>query len=488
MAEYEIDCPQDPRGYDPRNQQGSELSKGWGTVDNTTWGHDLRSYEYTKRHQVPPGKCEGPPEPLVLRGVVANEERKFNPITQRFKDPKIERVNQRTEHEITVEHLNRARDIQNLREQHHDIVHNGSKLLGLEDTRSPEVKRASGTQDPGGKMVFPDSNQGRVDYNIVSGIGHAEHHWAPPQERPLGPIKIPRAREVPGLLQRDFNIVSNRYKERHDEKTARDHELAKAEATAKHHLKNRFHPLAQKFIVQDEESRMQVADECHNKEETLLRKQKQPPTMKHRATAFYNPVNHAFKDEQMLKWMDLVEDERKLRYRTKHFVELDIHNRNLACDNLEQKRKLNRQHWFRHSTERNRGHDIINNHHYEGREAVPPFRPYAEPHMSPWEDAMMRNGKDMSNAPESKMGKEALRMTTNPNATPFRPSRDAGSLTDRTRPGPMERLNLATPRMPSGSSSLDRTRMPVRAFDSSAPPAPSLPASSRGSAVYSHGN
>jgi len=243
--------------------------------------------------------------------------------------------------------------------------------------------------------------------------------------------------------------------------------------------------------VQEEESRMQVANDCHDKEEVLLRKQKQPPTMKHRATAFYNPVNHAFKDEQMLKWMDLVEDERKLRYRQTHFVELDVHNRDLAQDHLDQKRELNRAHFDRHRTEIQRGHNILSNHHYEGRHAVPPFKPYPEEHPTPWADAMMRNGKDMSNAPESKLGKEVLRMTTNSITQRPEMAMPSGSQTDRTNYRVSERLNLATPRMPSGaSSSLDRTRPPpqVMSFESSAPPAPTLiPTSYQGNAVYSRG-
>jgi hypothetical protein len=480
--------------YDPRNQNASELSKGWGATDNTTWGHDLRSYEYTKRHEIHPGKMTEP-ELRVLRGVVATEERKFNPITQRFKDKSLEKNLKRTEKEIMVEHLNRARDIQTIREQSHDIIHNGSKLLGIEALVSPPTKRSSSTQDAKGKAVYPDTYQGRVDYNIISNHGFDVHHHAHEEERPLPPLKIPRAREVPAILQREFNIVSNRYKEDHDSKTARDAELAKAEATAKHHSRNRFHPLQQKFIVQEEESRMQVANDCHDKEEVLLRDDKKPPTMKHRATAFYNPVNHAFKDEEMLQWMDLVEDERKLRYRQKHFMELDVHNRDLAGDHLDQKRKLNRQHWDRHRTEFQRGHNIISNSHFEGRNAVPPFRPYAEEHPSPWQDAMMRNGKDMSHAPESKLGSEVMRRTTN--SVTIRPEMASGSQTDRTNYIPRqnhvsERLNLATPRMPNSSSSLDRTRPrptpQVMNFQSTAPPAPDmLPMSSQsnGSAVYS---
>merc|ERR1719171_1501802 len=101
----------------------------------------------------------------------------------------------------------------------------------------------------------------------------------------------------------------------------------------------------------------------------------------------------------------------------------------------------------------------------------------------------MRNGKDMSNAPEAKQGTEVFRRTTN--SVTMRPEMASGSQTDRTNYRASERLNLATPRMPSHSgSSLDRTRPPpqVMTLESSAPPAPAmLPMScqGQGNAVYS---
>merc|ERR1719335_1606703 len=113
-----------------------------------------------------------------MRGHVQTEERKFNPITQRFKDPQLETNLKRTEKEILVEHSNRARDIQNLREQPYDIVHNGSKLVGLEAIKHRGLNVATAiNQDPVCKSVFPDSCQGRVDYNIISNHSYAEHHW-----------------------------------------------------------------------------------------------------------------------------------------------------------------------------------------------------------------------------------------------------------------------------------------------------------------------
>merc|ERR1719171_2839712 len=92
-----------------------------------------------------------------------------------------------------------------------------------------------------------------------------------------------------------------------------------------------------------------------------------PPTMKYKPTAYYDMVSHKMMDEGMLKWMDLAEDERKLRYRSRHFMEHDIHNRDMHHDHQEEQRKLNRQHFDRYKTHVNRGHCIISNQHFEGR-------------------------------------------------------------------------------------------------------------------------
>lgn len=481
--------------HDPRNQ-ASNLAETWGSPSNKTWGQEFKAYENFKRHDVNPSTMKAP-DLFVHRGLVSNEERRFDPIRQRYRDPELEANLRRHEKEYTLEHLNRARDIQILREQKHDIIHNGSKIHALEEDKSPNPQRsarsAPSSQDKNGSMVWPDSCQGRVDYNIISNLGFDVHHFDHHHERPRGPQRIPRSREVAAYLQRDFNIISNRYVEDHDAKAARNHELAKLECTAKNLHTNRFHPLLQKYMNQDEENRMQVMDDIHTQEIMKKAEENEPPSSKYKATSYYNPVSGQMTNEGMLKWMDLAEDERKLRYRSRHFMEHDIHNRDMAHDHADEQRKLNRMHFDRYRTHINRGHCIISNQHFEGRGGVAPHVPYHEPKPSPWADAMARNGLDNTHAPEAHLGSEVLRRTQNVTQKPPA-SGQADVMTLTPRQGGSV---AATPRTPQASRSsreparprpLESTpRLTPRVFPSSAaaPPPPSVPGGSHGGAVYS---
>lgn len=395
---------------DPRFQN---LSTSWSAPHHgVDWGDDLRAYERSKRHEVHPKRMEEP-DLVIPRGVVANAERDFNPITQRFADKAYEHDLKKYEKQVAVEHLNRAEDLQILREQPYNVVNHASRLHGVESIMSPSSKRAGGPQEKRSMKVFPDTYQGRVDFNILSNRGYDEHHWAREDERPMPPLRLPRAREVPAMTVREFNILSNRYLEHHDEKNTRDEHLTKLESTVKDQSRNRFNPVTQTFKNQEEEDRMQVMDALHEQEIRDRRAAQEPPTLKHRPQAYFNPVNHAFIDEERVKWVDLANDERKLRYRTRYIAEHDKHNRDLAQDHQDEQRKMNRIHFDRYRTQIKRGHDIISNQHFEGRGGGPPFVPYPEEGVPPWQQAMHRGGKDHSETDEALMGTEVLKRRDN---------------------------------------------------------------------------
>jgi hypothetical protein len=69
-----------------------------------------------------------------------------------------------------------------------------------------------------------------TDYDIISTKKFQEHHWAPPDKRPP---RIPTPERKPQELTavnkpRDFNILSNTYKEFHAERTLFDADQTRA--------------------------------------------------------------------------------------------------------------------------------------------------------------------------------------------------------------------------------------------------------------------
>jgi hypothetical protein len=81
------------------------------------------------------------------------------------------------------------------------------------------------------EWYFRPGKDTNADYNIISNIGMQEHHFAAPGKRPLPqePEKIRgKMIKVPGL--REYNIVTNRYLECHDQKERANEDIQRAEA------------------------------------------------------------------------------------------------------------------------------------------------------------------------------------------------------------------------------------------------------------------
>eukprot|EP00392_Amoebophrya_sp_AT5.2_P018181 g18656.t1 len=314
----------------------------------------LRQYEYEKRHVIHPDTLKGPDINIRL-GMMKEQERVFDPIMQKYRDTDKEKGQRAIEERCRVQHLNRAKDIQLLRENNFDIVNNASKLSGLGD----DIADKSMQPTKVGKRKFPDSF---YDYNILSNLPVSIHHPDRPEARPLPAQKIPKQRTVPTFLQKDFNIVTNRYLKGHSDKTKRDYDLNLLEATAKHRTRNRMNPLTQRFIDPAEEDRFAAFQEAHEVEQVHRAFAQVPPTIKNRQAAFYNIVNpDEVHNADMVKWLDLAEDERKERYKNRY---IDYHNKgvqDVRHDQITEERRMNKVHVDRFKEEVKRGFDIVTN-------------------------------------------------------------------------------------------------------------------------------
>lgn len=81
-----------------------------------SWGDALRAYEWSKRHVIHPDQLKGPAI-RIGNGQMKEQERVFDPILQKFRDYSKENGQREIEHRARIQHLNRAKDIQLLREQ-----------------------------------------------------------------------------------------------------------------------------------------------------------------------------------------------------------------------------------------------------------------------------------------------------------------------------------------------------------------------------------
>jgi len=457
-----------------------------------TWGDQIRSYEQEKRHAVDSGFVSGPPLRLQP-GMFQAQERMFDPLLGRYRDNSTEASQRHMEERERVAHLNRAKDIQILREQPFDILNQESKLEKLAPGKDPARLGGHGTigtkeRTKDGRGHFP---QTAVDYNILSNMPFQEHHWAKHEERPRLKEKSPRVRKVPAFLCKDFDIINNRYLDNHSDKLRQEKHVNLLEATDKHMARNAYDPLVGKFIDPYREERLKSIDDTREVEIVMRGNAKVPPSYKGRETAAYGIVSHETYDSDMLHLFDTLQKERTDRYKNRHIIDHNFHARDIKGDHIREVRQLNRVAPERYEEQRRRGYDIIDGKGYGPsakekhlHDAYPKKRP------TPWEKA------ESAGLAAGQSAGEGLAYTTMPtrDMDQVRTIRPPSTLSKGSRqseghqsaprlratPAPSVRSTTSSQRSMRRSESAVAARNPTPC----APPAPAIPGSP-GASVYS---
>lgn len=347
-----------------------------------TWAQELKNQETLKRRVVDEGLVSGQ-QVRLMPGAVQAQERQFDPLLQRFRDNGTEADRRLTEERQRVAHLNRAMDIQVVREKPFNIVNHTSRFEALAPGADPErTNRARSTK---GTAQGPTS---AYDFNIISNIGHDEHHWARPEDRPRQHPREPRRRTVPIYLNKDFHIISNKYLSDHDERIQTEKRLRLLEATQKHAQQNRFDPVTQQFQDPSHEERVRAVDHALQAEISMRANHQLPPAYKGRESNFYDVLNHKVHDKDMIKLISTQEKERSKRYENRHIVEHNLHIQDIKHDHIVNSRKIQRIAPERWGEQRDRGYDIIDNKpHGSGPKEKHFHQSFVKDRLSPWDRA-----------------------------------------------------------------------------------------------------
>lgn len=115
------------------------------------------------------------------------------------------------------------------------MVNFENKLKGLQDR--PDYPKEK-------PWYFRQRAETNADYNILSNLPLTEHHYAAPEKRP--PPKEEKKEKVKKMTTtglRDYNIITGRYLEYHEDKLKADQEIQRAEAAYKYWQNHNFDPL-----------------------------------------------------------------------------------------------------------------------------------------------------------------------------------------------------------------------------------------------------
>mmetsp|Transcript_20839 Transcript_20839/g.38014 ORF Transcript_20839/g.38014 Transcript_20839/m.38014 type:complete len:411 (+) Transcript_20839:56-1288(+) len=308
-----------------------------------SWAEDIKQYERERRHDVHPGLLAGPPANLDA-AATARAERAFDPVTQRFRSSQREKAQQDFEEKERVVHLNRALDVQLLRQHPNSIINHGATQK-LPTTRTVPSKAA--------------------DYNIVSNLPSEVHHWAAPSDRPQCAERgVQRQRKVPAVLIKDFDIVTNRYKASHEEKAERDRQLLLLEAAAKYRARSRFNPISQILREPRHEANLRAWEDAQVAATIFGAQQQKPPGLKLRPSELYDMVSLEEKEPETLSLLDQAEESRKARFRDRHKLDVAIREHGQQFEELNTLSKLEQIAYERFAETARRGYNIVTNNEF----------------------------------------------------------------------------------------------------------------------------
>eukprot|EP00435_Cladocopium_sp_Y103_P024189 s49_g5.t3 len=453
------------------------------TMHAETWGDQLRAYEREKRYVVDAGFVSG--QPLRLQpGMFQAQERTFDPVLGRYRDGAVESQQRHAEERERVAHLNRAKDIQILREQPFNILSQESKLDKLAPGKDPMRLGGHGTlgekeRTKEGKGNFPDT---AVDYNILSNLPFKDQHWATKDRRPRMKEKSPRIRKRPAFLCKDFDIVTNRYLDNHSEKLRQEKRVNLLEATEKHMKTNAFDPLVGKFVDPLVEERVKSIDDAREVEINMRGDAKFPPSYKGRETAAYGIVSHETHDKDMLRLYDTLEKERTGRFKNRHIVDHNFHAQDIKGDHINELRQLNRVAPERYEEQRRRGYDIIDGKGYgPGAKEKILHEAFPKPRLTPWEKATVAApGAASERFMESSPSRSVGSLRSPQEVKTLRPSQivTSSSAPQLATPAASVRSRASSKRSQGSQRSQRSVAMPP----TPAPAAPSVPGAASGSA------
>ena len=198
---------------------------------NLEWGHNNKPIVITKKMMI-------------------ESENMVNPVTQKYTNEKLEQKITSSENHNQIYSITKSYDNALRNEQTYDIINLKDKLAGFErNTDIPHLSRIR-------KKKLENS---RTNYNILSNFTLEKHHYLPPEFRP----KITEESNEIGITKlnannyKDYNIITNKYKFKHDEKTKTDYDLAVVEAAKNFSVKTNFDPIKIRYINDKKEDAFQ---------------------------------------------------------------------------------------------------------------------------------------------------------------------------------------------------------------------------------------
>lgn len=242
-----------------------------------TWGELVQSRARSNRELGWAPEAQAPVS-YVPRFDMSRKEREFDPVLQRFREDGAEQRACAAEGADAVARLNQSKVRQFQNVQTHDVINHEPVLRGAESLDrggSPSAFSAASGTGPSGK-----SQRSRTGFNIISNLDKAHHHFVHPSLRPAAEVPVVAQSGFAQQTVKDFDIVSNRYKDLHEERSTVDAEQQKRLAAKKYWESHNFDPVSCRFYEPTKEAAFAEKRAALELEHGSDRQQRLPPKLR----------------------------------------------------------------------------------------------------------------------------------------------------------------------------------------------------------------
>ncbi|KAL1500218.1 hypothetical protein AB1Y20_012887 [Prymnesium parvum] len=351
-----------------------------------SWAESLAQYSHEKKCRPRPDEEYQKPH-RVTNFDKKREETRYHPILQTFTQPEREASARSFEATAQIASLNKARDRQLATESAFNI-------LTMEDKRHPRQPKqpvASAVPKPfnphAERPTFRHPLDSCYTFNIISNLSLNEHHYAPPAARPRGDAgnAEPKPRlQHKAALPRDFNILSNKYREEHEDKMLLEREVQRRTAARKYWETHDYDPLTGRYLDAHKEQAYVKTIEDELTKQPMKQYNRLPPSLQKGEGHVYDITTHVIKNKDLYDRKQAAEQAWFDSYSSSWIRDEEARHRSAQRQQLDDQRSINRAAHERYMESYQYGYNIVDQRDYRNPETyMPP--PLTKPKRTLWE-------------------------------------------------------------------------------------------------------
>ena len=300
-----------------------------------SWGQLMRNYK-SDAVSLPWQPKDYEPFNVVTRYQMSRDERDYDPVAGRFNDRDRERQYKREERATELLRSQIGKERQLGYTQTFDIINHKSKV----PKRSMDKPGMHVARKP-----MPDT---RSTYNILTNKGPLPEGMGNDAEHQT----LHDPNEVP------FNIVSNKFHEDHEQKTALEADASRRLAAERFWKSRNYDPVKGTYYDNQKEAEYWQAVRDSEKVQGQAQDAKLPRSVQYAEGSLYNPITQSARNTARLREVTAIGD-RGLNAIKRTAVERDIRTRSDAFDAKMESRVMNRISHARAEERRCHGYDVV---------------------------------------------------------------------------------------------------------------------------------